>query len=78
MYSLKNVHCKDDNLFEKVQIPLLNLKFPQYNSAAKMASNLIACCMYISYIVTLLRANAVNYLYFIGLFNTAVKYQGSA
>ena len=46
MYSLKTVHCKDDNLFEKVQIPLSNLKFPQYNTAAQMASNLdVVCCV---------------------------------
>ena len=46
MYSLKNVHVhKDNNLFEKVQIPLSNLKFPQYNTAAKMASNLVVCCV---------------------------------
>ena len=49
---LINVHCKDNNnLLEKVQIPILNVKFPQYNTAAraraavKMASNLVICCM---------------------------------
>ena len=49
---LINIHYKDNNnLLEKVQIPLSNLKFPQYNTAAraraavKMASNLVVCCM---------------------------------
>ena len=35
---VKFVHWKDNNynnLLEKVQIPLSNLEFPQYNAAAK-------------------------------------------
>ena len=55
---LKNVHCKDKNFFEKVQILLLHWKFLQYNTTSavnEMVSYILrAVCsvkLHVSYVV---------------------------
>ena len=63
-FKFKNVPCKDNNLFEKVQIPPSHLNFPQYNTAVvnKNGELSITCRIIQPTYVTLFRANAVNYL----------------
>ena len=52
MHYSKNFHCKDNKLFEMVQIPLSHLKFPQYITAVNEHGELSRCIsvkLYIKY-----------------------------